>query len=258
MTLWWQGRHLSSISCLPLPGVFPPCAEARWPPRAPAMEKAVCVDAVGDVMHTAYFPFVGVSGCLTQRTLAKPGGVFGSHGWDRRGKSRRWCCWYPVGGHQEYSQHPTMHRTEKCHCCSVTRSCPTLWNPRNCSPLGSSVHGISQARILEWVAISFSRGSSWSRDQTHVSCIGRQVVYPWVASEALQRIIWCKMPAQVEKPLVQFSSFQLLRHVQLFATPCTPGFSVHHQLGKPWSHIKKHFSQLKNHSTVSLVTCENR
>ena len=45
-----------------------------------------------------------------------------------------------------------------------------LCEPRNCSPPGSSVHGISQARILEWVAISFSRGSSQPRDQTCVSC----------------------------------------------------------------------------------------
>ena len=44
-------------------------------------------------------------------------------------------------------------------------------NPMDCSPLGSSVHGISQARVLEWVAISFSRGSSLLRDRTHVSCI---------------------------------------------------------------------------------------
>ena len=42
--------------------------------------------------------------------------------------------------------------------CLVARSCPTLCNPMDCSPPGSSVHGISQARILEWVAISFSRG----------------------------------------------------------------------------------------------------
>ena len=41
----------------------------------------------------------------------------------------------------------------------------------HCSPLGSSVHGISQARILEWVAISFYRGSPWSKDQTCISCI---------------------------------------------------------------------------------------
>ena len=44
-------------------------------------------------------------------------------------------------------------------------------NPMTCSPPGSSVHGISQARILEWVAISFSRGSSCPRDQIQVSCI---------------------------------------------------------------------------------------
>ena len=43
--------------------------------------------------------------------------------------------------------------------------------PMDCSPPGSSVHGIFQARILEWVAISFSRESSWPKDQTHVSCV---------------------------------------------------------------------------------------
>ena len=51
------------------------------------------------------------------------------------------------------------------------QSCPTLCYPVDCSPPGSSVHGISQARILEWVAISSSRGSSWPRDQTHDSCV---------------------------------------------------------------------------------------
>ena len=53
----------------------------------------------------------------------------------------------------------------------------------DCSPPGSSVHGISQAKILGWVTISFCRGSSWPRNQTHisyVSCIGRQVLYHWV------------------------------------------------------------------------------
>ena len=43
----------------------------------------------------------------------------------------------------------------------VTKSCPTLSDPMDCSPPGSYIHGISQARILEWVAISFSRGSPW-------------------------------------------------------------------------------------------------
>ena len=53
----------------------------------------------------------------------------------------------------------------------VTQSCLTLCDPTDCSPPGSSVHGILQARILEWVAISFSRGSSRPRDQTQVSYI---------------------------------------------------------------------------------------
>ena len=61
------------------------------------------------------------------------------------------------------------------------QSCPNLCNPQDCSPPGSSVHGTSQARIMEWVAISFSRGSSRPRDPTNVSCvsyIGRQILYP--------------------------------------------------------------------------------
>ena len=53
-----------------------------------------------------------------------------------------------------------MH-THICVCvCSVTRSCPTLHDPMNNSLPGSSVHGVLQARILEWISISFSRGSS--------------------------------------------------------------------------------------------------
>ena len=62
-------------------------------------------------------------------------------------------------------------------CCLVARSSLTLCDPRDYSLPGSSVHGISQARILEWVAISFSRESSWPRNWTQVSCIGRQILY---------------------------------------------------------------------------------
>ena len=56
-------------------------------------------------------------------------------------------------------------------------------DPVDCSPSGSSVYGISQARILEWVAISFSRGSSQFRDWTCISCIGRQILYHWTTRE---------------------------------------------------------------------------
>ena len=62
--------------------------------------------------------------------------------------------------------------------CSGAQSCPTLCDPVGCSPPGSSVHGISQARILEWVAIFFSRGSSRPRDRpyiSYVSCIANRI-----------------------------------------------------------------------------------
>ena len=58
--------------------------------------------------------------------------------------------------------------------------CPTLCDPMDCSPPGSSVHGILQLRTQEWIAMSSSRGSSQPGDQTHtshISCIGRQVLY---------------------------------------------------------------------------------
>ena len=71
--------------------------------------------------------------------------------------------------------------------CSVDQLCLTLCDPTDCSPSGSSVHEILQARILEWVAISSSRGSFWLRDQVHVSCIsciGRWILYHWATWEA--------------------------------------------------------------------------
>ena len=55
--------------------------------------------------------------------------------------------------------------------CLVAQSCPTLCDPMDYNPPGSSVHGILQARILEWVAMPVSRGSSWPRDWTRVSCL---------------------------------------------------------------------------------------
>ena len=66
----------------------------------------------------------------------------------------------------------------------ITQSCRTLFDPMNCSLPSSSVHGILQARILEWVAISFSKGSCQLRNQTRVSCtVGR---FFTVSSKAYQ------------------------------------------------------------------------
>ena len=72
--------------------------------------------------------------------------------------------------------------------CVLTQSCLTLCDPMACSLPGSSVHGISQARKLEWAAKLSSRGSSWPRDQTCVSCIGRQIFT--TASPGKPRMGW--------------------------------------------------------------------
>ena len=92
--------------------------------------------------------------------------------------------------------------TQLLYVCLVAQSCSTDHNPLHCTPPGSSVHGISQARIVEWVAISFSRGSSWSRDQTQVSCVSwmagrfftRWTIPPifltlWIGQKALKHIL---------------------------------------------------------------------
>ena len=67
-----------------------------------------------------------------------------------------------------------------CACCSVPQSCPTLSDPTNCSPPGSSVHGIIPLTTLNWFSISSSRGSSRSRERScvsYISCLGRRILY---------------------------------------------------------------------------------
>ena len=70
--------------------------------------------------------------------------------------------------------------------CLVAQLWLTLCDPIDCSPPGSYVHGVLQARILEWVAMSSSRGSSQPRDQTQVSCIAGGVFAVWATREALE------------------------------------------------------------------------
>ena len=76
--------------------------------------------------------------------------------------------------------------------CMHAQSCPILCDPMDCSPPGSTVHGIFQIRILEWIAISSSRESSWTRDSSHisyVSCIGRWILYHWATWEAPKTLL---------------------------------------------------------------------
>ena len=89
----------------------------------------------------------------------------------------------------------------------VAQLCPTLCNPVDCSPPGSSLHGILQARILEWVAIFFSRGSSRPRDPTWVSRIAGRHFNLWATREAcfpqnplsvfLCFVLSCQFPIQL-------------------------------------------------------------
>ena len=81
----------------------------------------------------------------------------------------------------------------------------------HCSLPGSSVHGILQARILEWVAISFSGGSSWLRDGTRISCIGRRILYHRATREdhiSIGRPFWEETgPALVHLSLRQIIAY---------------------------------------------------
>ena len=72
-----------------------------------------------------------------------------------------------------------IHSLIKCKACV---NCSVMSNS-DCSPPGSSVHRILQARILEWVAISFSKGSSPPRDQICISCTGTWILYHWATWE---------------------------------------------------------------------------
>ena len=73
----------------------------------------------------------------------------------------------------------------------VAQLCPTLCDPVDCSLPGFSVHGILQARILERVAIPFSKGSSWPRDRTQVSCFAGGFFTIWATKEARKCVYTC-------------------------------------------------------------------
>ena len=70
------------------------------------------------------------------------------------------------------------------HACSVSQSCLALCDPMDDSPPGFSAHGVFQTRILEWVAIFYSRGSSRPRDWTRISCNSRRILYHCVTWKA--------------------------------------------------------------------------
>ena len=91
------------------------------------------------------------------------------------------------------------------HVCLVAQSCPTLCDPLDYSLPGFSVHGIFQARILKWIAISSSRGSSWPRDRICVSCIASRLLTHWAIMDT-EYIIAITSDLQTEKAVAPHSS----------------------------------------------------
>ena len=81
----------------------------------------------------------------------------------------------------------------------------------DCSPPGPSIHGILQARILEWVAISFSKGSSQPRDRTQVSCIAGRCFNSWATYLSLKKSSWYAPPAFSAWGYLKLMQFQYLR-----------------------------------------------
>ena len=118
-----------------------------------------------------------------ERTISQINASFPAEWWHWEGQS------WPSGpfGGTPCSTHLQDYGTEASFgwlvCVLVAQPCPTLWDPTNCSPWGFSVHGILQARILEWIAIPFSRGSSWPRDRTWVSRFAGRFFTIWATGK---------------------------------------------------------------------------
>ena len=136
-------------------------------------------------------------------------------------------------------------------CAKLLQLYPTLCNPMDHSPPGSSVHGISQARILEWVAILFSRGSSRPRDQTQVYCIAGIFFIKCVHAKSLESFLTLCNPMDHSPPGSSVHGIIQARILECVAMPSSRGSSrsrdrqLHWQVGslplvspgKPFSNV---------------------
>ena len=104
-----------------------------------------------------------------------------------------------TGEASHFADWETNQYTETAHAQSL--SCPTFWDSMDCSPPGSSVQGIFQARILEGIVIFSSRGSSQPRDWTCVSCIGRQILYTKPPGSPIQKLDSTKTKIKTQRLL---------------------------------------------------------
>ena len=112
--------------------------------------------------------------------------------WDSTGASPKWegksprlCSWFSSTAWNALCLPVVLTHLPVKVKLLVAQPCPTLRDPMDCSPPGFPVHSILQTRILEWVPIPFSRGSSQPRDQTRVSHIAGRFFTIWATREAL-------------------------------------------------------------------------
>ena len=106
-----------------------------------------------------------------------------------------------------------------CCCCLVAKLCLTLCDAMDGSPPGSSVHGILQIRILEWVASPFSRVSSWPRDWIHVSLIGNWILSHGATWEAPYICISSPNKLQTVSQARLYLNHLCTQHLTLLLTP---------------------------------------
>ena len=126
----------------------------------------------------------------------------------------------------------------------VAQSCLTLFDPMDCSLPGSFVHGIFQARVLEWVVISFSRRSSLPRDWTQVSCIVGRRFTIWATREA--RVTWGTWLCRSSQAAI-FFGFLLLSPVPSLIHPLIYSL-IHHFIPCSWNQVP-----LKPHSPAEFM-----
>ena len=127
--------------------------------------------------------------------------------------------------------------------CLVSQSCPILCHSMDCSPRGSSVREILQARILEWVSMPSSRLSSQPRGRTQVSCIagGFGFFTIWATREAYSscsEIITTIKPINILVTSTEFGSVQFLSCVQLFAAPWSAACQTSLSITNSWSLLR--------------------
>ena len=113
-------------------------------------------------------------------------GCFLSKGWRRQDHPNSQGSWEPQTWLKCVLNHPKVDDVV-INACIVVQSCPALCDPTDCSPPGFSLHGILQARILEWIASLSSRGSSQPRDWTWVSYIAGRRFTLWATREAFSQ-----------------------------------------------------------------------